>query len=60
MLSTPSAGEVATGALGQEVGEVSTEMIRRNMQAGPTLEIPRDFASTIYVSRDLGLAPYPL
>lgn len=60
VLSTPSAGEVAAGALGQELGEVSTEMIRRNMQAGPTLEIPRDFAFTIYVSRDLALAPYPL
>lgn len=59
-LSTPSAGELAAGALGQELGEVSTEMIRRNMQAGPTLEIPRDFAFTIYVSRDLALAPYPL
>lgn len=60
VLSSPSAGEVAAGALGQELGEVSTEMIRRNMQAGPTLEIPRDFAFAIYVSRDLALAPYPL
>jgi type IV secretory pathway VirB10-like protein len=60
VLSTPSAGEVAAGALGQELGDVSQEMIRRNMQAGPTLEIPRDFAFTIHVSRDLALAPYPL
>jgi type IV secretion system protein VirB10 len=60
VLSTPSAGEVAAGALRQELWEGSTEVIRRNMQTGPTLEIPRDFAFTIYVSRDLALAPYPL
>jgi type IV secretion system protein VirB10 len=60
VLSSPSAGQVAAGAAGQELGEVSTEMIRRNMQVAPTLQLPRDHQFTIYVSKDLVLTPYPL
>lgn len=54
----PSAGQVAAGALGQQMGEVSSEMIRRNMQVGPTLEVRPGFKFSIYVSKDLVLEPY--
>ncbi|HEY0154973.1 MAG TPA: TrbI/VirB10 family protein [Longimicrobium sp.] len=59
VLSSPSAGQVAAGAVGQELGEVSTEMVRRNMQIAPTIRLPRDFQFSIYVSKDLVLARYP-
>ncbi len=56
--SAPAAGQVAAGALGQQMGEVSGEMIRRNMQAGPTLEVRPGFQFSVFVSRDLVLEPY--
>ena len=46
------------GTLGQRMGDVSGEMIRRNMQAGPTLEVRPGFKFSIYVSQDLVIPPY--
>lgn len=54
----PSAGQVAAGALGQQMGEVSSQLISRNMQVAPTLEVRPGFKFSIYVSQDLILAPY--
>lgn len=56
--SGPTAGQIAAGALGQQMGEVSSEMVRRNMEVGPTLEIRPGFTFSIYVSQDLILSPY--
>jgi type IV secretory pathway VirB10-like protein len=56
--AAPSAGQVAAGALGQRMSEVSSEVIRGNMQVGPTLEVRPGFKFSIYVSRDLILPPY--
>ena len=56
--AAPSAGQIAAGALGQRMSEVSSEVIRGNMQVGPTLEVRPGFKFSIYVSRDLILAPY--
>ena len=58
VLTAASPGQVAAGAVGQQMGEVSGEMIRRNMQAGPTLEVRPGFKFSIYVSKDLVLEPY--
>ncbi len=58
VFAQPSPGQVAAGALGQQMGEVSGEMIRRNMQAGPTLEVRPGFQFSVFVSRDLVLEPY--
>ncbi|HEV2147435.1 MAG TPA: TrbI/VirB10 family protein, partial [Longimicrobiaceae bacterium] len=58
VFAQPSPGQVAAGALGQQMGEVSSEAIRRNMQVGPTLEVRTGFRFSIYVSRDLVLEPY--
>ncbi len=51
-------GQVAAGALGNQMAEVSSEIIRRNMQVGPTLEIRAGYNFSIYLSQDLILAPY--
>jgi type IV secretion system protein VirB10 len=56
--TSPSVGQIAAGAVGQRVGDVSSEMIRRNMQVGPTLEVRPGFKFSIYVSQDLILPPY--
>lgn len=56
--AAPSAGQVAAGALGQRMSEVSSEVIRGNMQVGPTLEVRPGFQFSIYVSQDLILSPY--
>lgn len=56
--AAPSAGQIAAGALGQQMGDVSSEMIRRNMEVGPTLEVRPGFKFSIYVSQDLILPPY--
>jgi type IV secretion system protein VirB10 len=58
VFAQPSSGQVAAGALGQQMGEVSGEAIRRNMQVGPTLEVRPGFQFSIFVSRDLVLEPY--
>lgn len=58
VFAQPSPGQVAAGALGQQMGEVSSEAIRRNMQVGPTLEVRPGFRFSIFVSRDLVLEPY--
>lgn len=56
--ASPSAGQIAAGTLGQRMGDVSSETIRRNMQVGPTLEVRPGFKFSIYVSQDLVLPPY--
>jgi type IV secretory pathway VirB10-like protein len=56
--AAPSAGQIAAGALGQQMGDVSSEMIRRNMEVGPTLQVRPGFKFSIYVSQDLILPPY--
>lgn len=58
VLSTPSTGEVAAGAIGQQMGQVSTETIRQQMNTSPTLEVRQGFQFYVYVSRDLVLEPY--
>lgn len=35
----PSAGQVAGGALGQNLGELSVDLIRRGMNRAPTISI---------------------
>ena len=39
VLASPSAGQVAAGALGQELSNVALEIIRRGMDVAPTLTI---------------------
>lgn len=54
-----SAGQVAAGALGQQLSQVSMETIRRNMDVRPTLEVTAGTPFYIFLERDLVLdRPY--
>ncbi len=48
-----SPGEVAAGALGQELSAVSTEAIRRNMNISPTVQVKAGTPSYVFLERDL-------
>jgi type IV secretory pathway VirB10-like protein len=54
-----SAGQIAAGALGQELSRISMETIRRNMDVRPTLQVKAGTPFYIFLERDLVLdAPY--
>jgi type IV secretion system protein VirB10 len=50
-----SAGQVAAGALGQELSRVSMETIRRNLDVRPTLEVKPGTPFYIFLERDIVL-----
>lgn len=59
IFSTPSAGQAAAGALGQELGLLSTEMIRRNLDIRPTITIRAGMPFTVILRGDIVLpGPY--
>ena len=49
----PSAGNVLGGAVGQELGQTSSELIRRGMNVAPTIEIRPGYAFNVMVIQDL-------
>ncbi|MCZ7618392.1 MAG: hypothetical protein M5U32_08795 [Myxococcota bacterium] len=52
--------EILAAALGQNLGELGTEMARRNLNVQPTLEIRSGYRFNIAVMKDLVLpGPYP-
>ncbi len=52
--------EILAAALGQNLGELGTEMARRNLNIQPTLEIRSGYRFNIAVMKDLVLPrPYP-
>lgn len=55
MLTPASPGQVAAGALGQELSAVSMETIRRNMDVRPTLQVRPGTPFYIFLERDLVL-----
>lgn len=59
ILAAASPGQVAAGALGRELSDISMETIRRNMDVRPTLEVKAGTPFYIYLERDLVLdGPY--
>ena len=59
VLSTPSAGQVAAGAVGQELSNVALEILRRGMDVAPTITIRAGQPFNVFLSGDLVLdAPY--
>lgn len=59
VLVPPSTGQVAAGALGQELSQVSMETIRQNMDVRPTLQVRSGTPFYIFLERDLVLeGPY--
>ena len=49
---------VAKSELGRQFGQVGTEMIKRNLNIQPTLEIRPGYRFNVMVNKDLILAPY--
>jgi len=55
VLTPASPGQVAAGALGQELSAVSMETIRRNMDIRPTLQVRPGTPFYIFLERDIVL-----
>ena len=53
----PSATQIASAALGQEIGRVTAEITRRNIDIQPTLEIRPGYLFNVEVIADLTLQP---
>ena len=49
----PTAGNVLGAAVGQELGQTSTELIRRGMNIAPTIEVRPGYAFNVMVTQDL-------
>lgn len=49
----PSASQTMAAALGQNLGQVSTEFIRRQMDVKPTIRIPNGEHFTVTVNKDM-------
>ena len=52
-LSQQRAGDVMSAALGQQLGQVTAEMIRKNMNTSPTLEIRPGYRFNVIVTKDM-------
>ncbi len=51
--TSPSAGQVAAGALGQELSSVALEVLRRGMDAPPTITIRQGQPFNVFLNGDL-------
>jgi type IV secretion system protein VirB10 len=58
-LVNPSARQVATGAVGQELSQTGSQITRRNLNVQPTIKVPAGYKFTVRVNRDILFeAPY--
>jgi type IV secretion system protein VirB10 len=55
--ATPSASQIAAAALGQEIGRVTAEITRRNVDLQPTLEIRPGYLFNVEITADVILPP---
>ena len=53
VLAAPSAAQVASGALGQELSTVALEILRRGMDVAPTITIRAGQPFTVFLNGDL-------
>jgi type IV secretion system protein VirB10 len=59
LLTTPTAGQTASSAVGQQLGELGTEVTRKNLSIQPTIKIPVGYRFNVRVNRDILFeAPY--
>jgi type IV secretion system protein VirB10 len=59
VLTYPSPGEIAAGAVGQEVSQLGSQITRRNLNVQPTIKIPVGYRFNVRVNRDILFeAPY--
>jgi type IV secretion system protein TrbI len=53
VLQNPSVGEIAAGAVGQEVSQTGAQITRRNLNIQPTIKIPVGYRFNVRVNRDI-------
>ena len=53
VLAAPSAGQVAAGALGQELSSVALEILRRGLDVPPTITVAAGQAFNVFLNGDL-------
>jgi type IV secretion system protein VirB10 len=53
LLAAPTAGETASSAVGQQLGELGTEITRKNLSIQPTIKIPVGYRFNVRVNRDI-------
>ena len=53
VLQTPSAGEIAASAVGQEVTQLGTEITKKNLNVQPTIKTPIGYKFNVRVNRDI-------
>jgi type IV secretory pathway VirB10-like protein len=51
--SYPSTGQIAAGAVGQQLADVATQMLRRNMDAQPTIRIRQGMPFNVFLNADM-------
>jgi type IV secretion system protein VirB10 len=51
--SGPTAGNVLGAAVGQQLGQTSSELVRRGMNVSPTIEVRPGYAFNVMVTQDL-------
>jgi type IV secretion system protein VirB10 len=52
VLAPPSTGQVAAGALGQELSGVAAEMVRRGLDVAPTITISQGQSFNVFLKGD--------
>ncbi len=59
VLTTPSASQTASAAVGQELSETGAQITRRNLNVQPTIKVPAGYKFNVRVDRDILFdAPY--
>jgi type IV secretory pathway VirB10-like protein len=59
LLTTPTAGQTASAAVGQQLGELGSEITRKNLNIQPTIKVPVGYRFNVRVNRDILFdAPY--
>ncbi len=53
VLTTPSASQTASSAVGQELSETGAQITRRNLNVQPTIKVPAGYKFTVRVDRDI-------
>jgi type IV secretion system protein TrbI len=55
LVVTPSAGSVAGAAVGQQLADAGTQLLRRDLSIQPTLRLPAGTPLTVFVNGDLAI-----
>ena len=59
LLTAPTVGQTTSSAVGQQLGELGTEVTRKNLSIQPTIKISVGYRFNVRVNRDmLFVSPY--